>query len=101
MRKRMVGGFNDVEEAVSVSAATLEAKQKASVMLMFQVLSCGRRDRRRERRGFSHCACLLEGRPDPALVYDPTLRTRTQSDPAIVSWGSDPATVRRVRPEYR
>ena len=41
MRKRMVGGFNDVEEAVSVSAATSEAKQEASVMLLFQVLACG------------------------------------------------------------
>ena len=37
----MVGGFNDVEEAVSVSAATSEAKQEASVMLLFQVLACG------------------------------------------------------------
>ena len=43
MRKRMVGGFNDVEEAVSVSAATSEAKQEASVMMLFQVLSCERR----------------------------------------------------------
>ena len=99
MRKRMVGGFNDVEEAVSVSAATSEAKQEASVMLLFQVLACGRRDRRRERRGFSHCACLLEGRPDTrtrthtALVYDPTLR--------LCHGGADPATLRRVRPEYR
>ena len=43
MRKRMVGGFNDVEEAVSVSAATSEAKQEASVLMLFQVLPCGRR----------------------------------------------------------
>ena len=41
MRKRMVGGFNDVEEAVSVSAATSEAKQRASVSMSFQVLACG------------------------------------------------------------
>ena len=41
MRKRMVGGFNDVEEAVSVSAATSEAKQKGSVSMSFQVLACG------------------------------------------------------------
>ena len=37
----MVGGFNDVEEAVSVSAATSEAKQRASVSMSFQVLPCG------------------------------------------------------------
>ena len=43
MRERMVGGFNDVEEAVSVSAATSEAKQEASVLMLFQVLPCGRR----------------------------------------------------------
>ena len=42
MRKRTVGGFNDVEEAVSVSAATSEAKQRASVSMSFQVLACGR-----------------------------------------------------------
>ena len=41
MRKRMVGGFNDVEEAVSVSAATSEAKQKGSVSMSFQVQPCG------------------------------------------------------------
>ena len=41
MRKRMVGGFNDIEEAVSVSAATSEAKQRASVSMSFQVLACG------------------------------------------------------------
>ena len=61
MRKRMVGGFNDVEEAVSVSAATSEAKQEASVMLLFQVLACERRDRRRHGRGSGHGACLLKG----------------------------------------
>ena len=33
MRKRMVGGFNDVEEAVSMSAATSEAKQGPTVTL--------------------------------------------------------------------
>ena len=43
MREMVVGGFNDVEEAVSVSAATSEAKQEASVMMLFQVLSCERR----------------------------------------------------------
>ena len=37
----MVGGFNDVEEAVSVSAATSEAKQKGSVSMSFQVQPCG------------------------------------------------------------
>ena len=41
MRLRMVVGFNDVEEAVSVSAATSEAKQRASVSMSFQVLACG------------------------------------------------------------
>ena len=37
----MVGGFNDVEEAVSMSAATSEAKQRASVSMTFQVLHVG------------------------------------------------------------
>ena len=41
MRKRMAGRFNDVEEAVSVSAATSEAKQKGSVSMSFQVQPCG------------------------------------------------------------
>ena len=43
MRERMVGGFNDVEEAVSMSAATSEAKQRSSVSESFQVLAMWRR----------------------------------------------------------
>ena len=36
-------GFDDVEEAVSMSAATSEAKQRSSVSVSFQVLAMWRR----------------------------------------------------------
>ena len=67
----MVGGFNDVEEAVSVSAATSEAKQEASVMLLFQVLACGDETAGARDVG-SHIAlaCLKD---DPTHERGPTL----------------------------
>ena len=67
----MVGGFNDVEEAVSVSAATSEAKQRGSVSMSFQVLPCGDETAGARDVGSHIALACLKDDPTLLLCQDP------------------------------
>ena len=81
----MVGGFNDVEEAVSVSAATSEAKQEASVMLLFQVLACGDETAGARDVGSHIALACLKDDPDTRTLG--LTRCKVGPDPATLLLG--------------
>ena len=83
MRLRMVVGFNDVEEAVSMSAATSEAKQRSSVSMSFQVLACGDETAGARDVGSHIALACLKDDPD----------TKTSSWDPRLDLGVDPATL--------